>query len=108
MGLAELPDIYETNQGRALGAALKRARGNGDLEPALKIARHLVAESSTPAEVIVGMILFKLSVDALETGNEEESGGYMRMMAESCGPDVMKTVLAGSLLHVGQPTPCWA
>ncbi|RGD55410.1 hypothetical protein DR950_41850 [Kitasatospora xanthocidica] len=97
----ELPDIYETRQGRALRDAYAR----GDMEQARRIEEHVLAEAATNGEerevyreTLRGAILFQELMDAQEAGNDELAQSIRERMLLVCSrATILRTISAGYL-----------
>ncbi len=99
--MADLPDIYETRQGRAM----QEAFDVGDTAAAERIAQEVLAESaSTPqererlAEMMRATILYKELLDASD--DDAAQAARDRLMAE-CSPRAIKHAMAASYLQLG-------
>lgn len=97
----ELPDIYETRQGRAMAAALTRAMDTGDLIPAFKLADHIVAESGISRDDVLAAMLFRLSTMASMNGDDDAAEYFRLLSVEHCSQGANRRTVAAALLAVG-------
>jgi len=100
----QLPDIFETRQGRAL----RDAYNAGDLEQARRIEQHLLAEAATTpeeretlAETLRGVVLFKEMMDAQAAGDEARAESVRGHIEVMCSPFIIKQNLAAGLMQAG-------
>ncbi|MFD5717210.1 hypothetical protein [Streptomyces sp. NPDC127036] len=99
-----LPDIYESRQARAMLEALQA----GDVERAVRLESHLLAEAAEGPEEREAMrdqlhaaMLFRAQIDASEAGDEAAAARHQTIFTQTCSEKVIRTLISSALLHAG-------
>ena len=101
---ADLPDTFETRQGRALA----RAWDAGDTTAYDKLVRYTVAEGSTSVEEELALSetlratkLFKALLAAEARGDQAEHDRLLNEMRTTCPPRLITQTLAAATMQAG-------
>lgn len=102
-------DAYATPQAEKLGQALREAvRTRGDIQPALQLAHHLIAESGIPAaeradaeNAMLATMLYELASESERTGHPDDAELYREALVASCTPQSIERVICASFLNAG-------
>lgn len=103
-------DAYATPQAAKLGDALREAvRTRGDIQPALQLAHHLIAESGIPADQrtaaensMLATLLYELANESERAGHPQDAARFRQAMVESCTPQAIEQVICAALFKAGR------
>jgi hypothetical protein len=102
-------DAYATPQAEKLGQALREAvRTRGDIQPALQLAHHLIAESGIPAEdradaedAMLATMFYELANESERAGHPDDAELYREAMVASCTAQSIERVICASFFKAG-------
>lgn len=96
-----LLDPFTEDTTRRFREAFDAARVSGDYAEVMRVSNLLAAEAMVDPDLVLGMGLFRLSLDALSEGDEAEAQLLQLLIKELCSPETGRRIIIGSYLNVG-------